>query len=298
MEENKIEPASNPPEKRYSGEEIKTLRTYAGDMADAIREQQGSVIKIAVAEERRRESERAAFSPTSKKNLKFIAGGIILALLAGGIFWYIAAHKNQSPKVETPKYAPTSLVPSDETQIINIDSLGGDTLAKAVVLKEKIPLADKKIRNIVVVEGSAGAEKTIPAARFLSLINSSASPSLLRSMDPDFMLGVYENAGNPSPFAVFKINSYEQAFIGMLAWERKLFDDWNAPFSMSIGPDDAYLFSSHFIDTIIENRDGRVLLDKNNKMALGYVYMNTSTLVIATNEETMRALIGLFDHGK
>ena len=64
------------------------LRTIATDMARAVREQELSVIKIALAEQKKREAIEEYNAPTSKKNLSYIFGSLIFIALAGGVIWY------------------------------------------------------------------------------------------------------------------------------------------------------------------------------------------------------------------
>ena len=63
------------------------IRTYASDLAEVMRTKQGSVVKIALAEQARRDIDEANASPTSKKNIFLALGALILIAIGIGIFF-------------------------------------------------------------------------------------------------------------------------------------------------------------------------------------------------------------------
>jgi hypothetical protein len=82
-------------------EDVPKIRTFQSDIADALKQKQGSVIKIAVAENERKQNERIAEKNAKKSNVGFIFGGIILLLLATGVGFFLWK-KNQSLVYQAP----------------------------------------------------------------------------------------------------------------------------------------------------------------------------------------------------
>ena len=79
--------------------EIKTIHTYEGDMANLVRSGQGSVIKIALAEQEKRRASGKVEDPKKVKseNLIFIFGGLFIIIVAiWATFFLIKKAKDQS----------------------------------------------------------------------------------------------------------------------------------------------------------------------------------------------------------
>ena len=53
----------------------------------------------------------------------------------------------------------------------------------------------------------------------------------------------------------------------------------------------AQVFQGNFIDQIVENRDARVLLDAEGNILMLWTFLDRSTIVVATNEATLREII-------
>ncbi len=82
-------------ENKQLNDEEKALRTYTSDMADAIRQNEVSVIKIALAEKEKREQENIYKQAEGTKTSKifFVIGGIIL-ISVGLVGSYYLFQKN------------------------------------------------------------------------------------------------------------------------------------------------------------------------------------------------------------
>ena len=89
--------------KQNNKDDVNTIHTFQSDLADLMREKQGSVIKIAIAEQEKKD--RAEIVEQSKisnpKNLLLVIGGIII-ILAGIIFTIFLINKGNSQSVVAP----------------------------------------------------------------------------------------------------------------------------------------------------------------------------------------------------
>ncbi len=86
---------------------------------------------------------------------------------------------------------------------------------------------------------------------------------------------------------VFKTSSYETSFAGMLKWEETLQQDLTPFLHASTTPG-----TTTFQDVVIRNKDVRVLKDTTGKAAILYSFPSKDTLVITTDEETFKEIIG------
>jgi hypothetical protein len=268
------------------GKEMPVLRTFSSDLADAVRNNEMSVIKVAMAEQKRREGEAELASPTSKINLRYIILSIIVLLAGiGGVVFAIRYKANQTPVVTVKDTKIPALIPADATTSIEI-GLNAD--AKPVQLIQtaikNVTTREGGIVDVYLTNSSSGVKQTITTNDFFTAISSEIPAPLLRSLSPRFMLGVVQNNGG-HPFLIFKTNDYETAFANMFTWEKKLFQDFYIPLALK---GDQTSFEAPFKDLLVENKDTRVLLSSSAEVVLLYSFIDEHTLVITTDPITFK----------
>ncbi len=200
-----------------------TIRTFQSDVAGAVKSDNISMIKIALAEKERREHEGSYADLDVKKPIKpayILAGVIILAVLLslGFVYWYL--NKPPSPTLEQ-LLAPQEpeIVYSETQSAVSIDKKTADTLIVALRKEALAKLDIGTIKRILVTTSTGTSTRNINSTEFLSAVKSRASDSLRRSIEPYFVIGAYSSSPNDA-FIIFKINSYDIAYPGMLAWEQ------------------------------------------------------------------------------
>lgn len=294
LEVPKKNPTEKPPEEKYFSEELKTLRTYQGDMADALREQQGSVIKIAMAEQKKKDEEQVILSPTSRKNIGFIFLSVIALLLGASIFVYLHFFKKEEVIIVDRAPTISSLVFAEHTEAIPTEDLltrkqFGEKIANHVSATVREP----GLTNLVLTVPTDTGTRLLTTEEILTKLESSAPTAFIRSLASEFMLGIHTSSTNAHPFLIFTGDSYEAALAGMLAWETMLFDATYSLFAVPI--EGTELFEKDFQDIIIDNRDGRVLRKVTGEPVLMYVFLNTETIIITDNIATVREIIDRLD---
>jgi hypothetical protein len=106
------------------------------------------------------------------------------------------------------------------------------------------------------------------------------------------MLGTY--GADKSPFLIFKTEFHENAFAGMLDWEQTISRDLTPLFGTAVLDEGRPLNAptdSFFVDRIIQNKDTRILIDLTGEERLLYSFIDTRTLVIATNRNTFLEIL-------
>ena len=127
------------------------------------------------------------------------------------------------------------------------------------------------------------------------MLKTNTPDSLVRSFDPQFVYGIY--GFNPhSPFLLIKVNDYENAYAGMLAWEPYMKDDVGSLFIYKgddiVATSSTSTFSvTPFTDDVLDNYDARVLLNANGNIILLYTFIDKNTLLIASNEPTLKEIL-------
>ena len=129
-------------------------------------------------------------------------------------------------------------------------------------------------------------------------------------------MGVIHEGGETRAFFALRVSSYERTFAGMLTWEPLMMRDLGLLYplypedvieepvvdlSASTTPKVASttprivpapaVSRGRFEDTVVANRDVRILRDTRGRSLLLYGYADKETLVIARNEASFAALI-------
>lgn len=285
-------------EEQVNNKDIKVLRTYTSDMAEAIRDNEVSVIKIALAEKEKREQEEAlknAEGSNTSKVFLAIGGIILIAAAVAGSYYLIQMRKEK----ETPK----PIINNVET-FLSYDSGSYIDITKTENILDLLTLVNQNkekysglINAIFLTKTEVETPKIINSIDFLSLINSSVPGALTRSLSGDYLLGKYLNPNavneknKSATFLIFETNNYNQAYVSMLDWEKTILKDLFILFNINIPESDNSFFEKTWKDLIVNNKDARVLYGENGEGVLYYVFVNKNILVISDNTEALKEII-------
>lgn len=269
------------------------IRTFQGDIAHAIKNQNVSVVQIALSEARKKErleSIEKENSASSGMNRIFIALSGILFFAALGIGAYLLwPHASNIPASDATVEKPIILV--DSTQAIPLDNLDRngliDTLQKAVSGNRQ---SLGTVMRIMLTRVGVSGPEAAPAQTFMGLLAEGIPDTLLRSLDPQFYFGIHIFQRN-EPYLILKVDSYQSAFAGMLEWEKRMPYDLADVFIAPANRATTLTSSANFRDEIVSNKDARALIDSASlQTVLVYSFVNKDTLIITTNERTLQEL--------
>ncbi|MFA6446066.1 MAG: hypothetical protein WCW14_02335 [Candidatus Paceibacterota bacterium] len=275
------------------------LRTYKGDIEDAIKTTGASALSVAVAENNRRiiqEANTKKENETPKRwNRALVGISIIIILVTIIIISAIIYISKPTPTTETQQIVVPSLISADSQKEINVTKTDFSHLMRTLrdqVDKDAIRLGT--IEQIYITEGSSTTKKLLSSNSLVTGLGLHTGDSLIRSLDASFMFGIYSFNQN-QPFLIFKTRSYETAFSGMLSWERSLPNDLQILFGIpneivsAIGNSNSGI--AKFEDVVIRNKDVRVLKDKNGKIFMMYSIPDNETIIITTDEYTLKEIL-------
>ena len=265
----------------------KGLRTFASDMAEAVRVQEGSVIKIAIAESQKKEREAQGAVTETRSNTAFAIFSVLLLVVGVGVFAY--AFISSQPKtavVVAPNPLNQSIVINDGSVELDVTSRSRQDIAKGIHdLAVNNPLTEGQILNINPTSKATGVVVKPTAPELLKMLGTSMSSSLVHALGDRYMIGSYKEVNGGKPFIIFTTNTFDYAYSGMLAWEKKMVDDLFVIFDIPITGDNSYLLSKKFGDAIIKNQDIRVLADKDGATLFLYVFVNNNDMIIVAKDE-------------
>ncbi len=302
-----VKPAPlEPPQKNAS--EVKQLETYQSDIQDVIQRKNISTVTIAAAEEERRaktgapRKEPVTLSSVGK-TFGLVVGGIILICAGIGLLVYFLTPHS----VPIPTQPSSPVITVDETELVPISPTATPTQVVNTLTSARsgVSLSLGLIERLLITEATTtpnATPKAMDAPAFLSLVAPDVPNELLSTLQPQFLLGVHSYNQNQL-FLILQVNSYEQAFAGMLAWESTMGQDLSPLFFLPqpVSPNPQattspttpapQVLNTPFVDGVIENHDARILEDSSGNIILFWTFLDSSTLVIANNDATLREII-------
>jgi hypothetical protein len=267
---------------------IKSIRTYKSDAEEAVRYQNISAIDIAVAEQKKRQASTAIEYANEKEShvglFLIIIFFIIIGLGGGWFYWF---HLTNTEETKTIQVSVETIVryTKGSTLLLRDDS---DPL---VLIGAKLAAANAGLGNVYALVPTLEATSTTPAPIEAILKKTRIPARLLRSLS-NYMIGTYTYDTN-SPFIILKNTFFQNAFAGMLDWEKNMRNDL-LPLITASYPDETAVDGNadRFEDIIVSNIDTRVLRNKSGKIILAYAFADTNTVIISTTEYGLSYLLG------
>ena len=268
-----------------------------------------SLVSIASAESDRRAKNKKFIPITpssendSEKRKQFLKkiGIIILSTMlvvlgfGSGFYFY---GKSATDAVSTKQQIPSVIFTDDEKELEITNLSSRQILNELNAIKDRTNITVGRVRNIFITESFIDEEglskrTLVGAGNFLNAIDAQISTSFLRSLAPEFMVGVHVFDGN-QPFIILRTSFYENAFAGMLGWERNIKEDLfplfePAEINVALTATTTSIQAvapRTFSDLVIKNKDTRAIRNENGKIILLYSFIDKNTIIITTNENT------------
>lgn len=272
---------------------IKSVRTFKSDAEEAIRYGNVSAAKISIAEQKKKISREQNLPEGGGEESSPILGRIALALtilvvLAGAGGYYFMFMKGKERVVALPQQLRVeTIVPYTKVSMLQLD---GQT--------RPVESFAASIVSTTIDEGATHAFVPVPSgtttmiASIDEMLGETKAPNTLkRSLSPQYMLGAYAKGGK-SPFIILKNTYFQNAFAGMLDWEKSMKEDLISLIRIS-SPDETTSLSNQaaFEDSVISNVDARVLKNKAGQVILAYAFSDKDTLIIATRPDTLKIIL-------
>ena len=280
---------------------LRPLHTFKEDVEDAVKKSNASLISIAAKEEVRRGAQSKAHEevsalPTRVRSRVFLIFAII-ALFTIGIGVLLVVFLRSGPE-RPQEFFPTSPIFVDESVELPLGDLTARELLETLTaLRNDTTLSLGLVRQVFATEvATTGEKRIVPPATFLRRLATRSPDALLRTLKGPYLVGIHVFDDN-QPFLLFTVDSFEQSFAAMLAWEPYLAEDLRPLFPRNPGPrsfgggviaPSLTVIPSIFRDRIVENKDTRVLTNEYGDILLLWTFLDRDTLFITTNEGTLR----------
>lgn len=299
------------------------IRTMRGDMAEAAKSQNETLVSIALGEEKQaalRAQKQSAESssmpaPAPKPFGRIVIIFMALLILAGAglavVFLLPKLTSIKLPNINIPSFGdpdatpvatttdpiiqvPTivpSIIPAQSERRISLNTETPEQIFANMVADRTRGLTNGEIKNFFISEGitdslGAKSEKEISANRLFILVNTVAPESLTRTLEEPFMVGLIGESDNTAtPFIILKVGSYETGLAGMLAWEDGVARFFDVMFFGNNGTFDG----GRFHDILVRERDARIAPSVNG--AVAYAFADLNTIIVATSQNALEKLL-------
>ncbi len=292
-------------------DELKQIRTFQGDVAEALKDQGESVMSIRRAELVKQGSgNEFAPRPTPQEELEkkstqnmilLLLGAVILLAFGGVGVWYAYSGYKEKTALPSVVVELNKFISTETTKTIDVSGLAREAFVSTFNTEKNIENKNASLKQIILIKRFGSTTPLVTTKVFFDILNTGAPASLIRALDPMFMLGVIgdtsDASSTPHTFILIKIDSYENTFAGMLGWEQSLAKDLLPLFADSTTlpnfPSDTL-----FQDITIQNKDARALKDAAGKTVLLYSFYDNNMLIITDNEVSLRTLVIKLNAGK
>lgn len=288
------------------------IRTYKDDIQSAIQASHLSSVNIALAENEKMRSKMKQGEaleekpePVSAAKVKIIVAGIIILLVVGGLAIGLTAFINsQKQQAATQIKIPSPLITTDYHDELNIENIVKDRFISALASRlNDIQIPVNNIYNVYITSGASTSKRLVSTSELFDLALWQAPDSLKRNLGENYMVGMYA-FGQNLPFVILKISAFENAYAGMLEWEKSLEKDFRnilrltnngeGGLALALTPGE----SRQFQDAVIANQDARVLKDENGKIFFVYSILSKDTIIFTVNETALKEIINRLNREK
>lgn len=303
------------------------LRTMKDDVADAIKRQNETLVSITLAEEKqkiaRRKAEELALqtSPAGNggapKRIHRLLVIIVLIAVVGALgfgvkflwptlqsFWTKTSTENlvkpetKKPKPPAPKNLRPSLIPADTERRFSVNTQTLTEISSAINADITQGIPENTVKNMSFETGNLSDAtqsnaSSVSINRLFSFTNIALPGLLARTLEPQFMVGLFgEAGGEATPFIILKVSDKDIALAGMLDLEPKLASFFDALFGTTLNTEVSQ--KGKFRSLAISGYDVRILENKSGTIA--YVFANPQTILITQSKTSIEKILVLLPH--
>lgn len=263
-----------------------TMETYADDLAKVVVDNENGLVKKIIDEEEKQKEEKEKKSPERQKNQFFLYTGISLIVASFIAVLLVFLFREKIFQVEVPpQYVP--IIFTDKTEFKEVSGFKKEEIIQTILSEiENVELKNGGIEGIFLTID----KKIIGLRNFLTLIESNIDQTKLEFVSDNFLIGGV-NKENKIPFILIKTRYISDIFDPMWNWENKMFFDIHKLFGLDINADTKYLLESSFEDGIIQNKNARILKDKDGKIVMMYVFADENSVIITNSELAVREIV-------
>jgi hypothetical protein len=277
----------------------KSLRTLETDIRDAVERRNASAASIAIAEQVRvpqMEDPAGGAKPDGnnessglgKKFFIILVSLVMIGIGLGGAYLlYLKSPLAPQPVAPAKPATIAGIVTPDSQATLDLSGASQSTAeAKVKAALTNIKGPSGSIYQIVPIGATSatGTKSIMTAEDFIALTGLQMPDALARSISGPWMLGTYNDNGVAAPFVVFSDDFFQNAYAGMIDWEKTMPNSLSNIFSYS-GT------QGSFLDGVIQNKDVRLFMTPGGNVLFLYSFVDNNTIVITSDGNALTEII-------
>lgn len=219
--------------------------------------------------------------------------GALLIVLALAILSFFFFNKNINTVPVENQFVP--IIFNDKSTFLEVLGLRKDEIAQTVLSEVNVTkVKGGGIEGIYLTEN----KQILGLRRFIALIKSGFAPDENPLFVKDnFLMGVVNSktdttrATGEGFFILLKVRSTADIFDSLRAWEGKMFFDLRGFLGINLSSETNYLLTKDFEDGIVENKNARILHDKDGKIILMYVFADENSVIITNSQPAVHEIM-------
>ncbi len=265
-------------------EKSKIVQTFAEDMAQVLKDDKSGLVKKIIHGEEEREKEKMELSPESKKNKFFMFLSFLFILAAFSTIIFFTLNREVSTVPVEEQFVP--LIFNDKSSYFEVKDFQKEEVEQTVLNEVgKTEVKTGGVEGIYLTKD----KKVVGLRGFLAFIKSSLV--LNNFVDDNFLLGVVNDDSSKDFFILLKVRELPDVFDTLRSWEGKIFLDLHGFFGIQVSSETKYLLTKDFEDGIIQNKNARILYDKDGKIVMMYIFADDNSIIITNTESAAREVM-------
>lgn len=273
---------------RQKQNRIKSIKTYRDYAVDSLKGKSTSLARMIIDEKKSQEI-KSTRAITQKKNIFMLSISSVLIFLGvisliGIILFSLSKNNYINNSTILPIISFVKYDSIKEIDLTVIDYSKMKEIMNNFIERTIIPSRDIKVLYFF-IENENEPKRVVTAREFIKILDTRIPAQLDRTLLPDFTVGLKHFDSN-LPFFIFKINSFDLAYVRMQEWEKTILFDLGPFLKVN-----KRFYSQNFVDLNLHNIDTRVILNEEKEIVFGYSFLDMETLIFFTNTaifETLR----------
>lgn len=271
------------------------VRTFARDVAEQMKTNSASVVKIALAEQNRQKEYETIVKDNKKQQIIFLIATFIFVVGGSALLAFSLNNKEATapiPEITTQAPKANSIVFSEQQEVVDVTNFSRSEMIQAVLTRVGF-IKELGITNIITILKNQTAPRAMYGSEFISILAVNLPETTVSLIENNFMIGV-DGDGNSSVFVILSFKNLDAFVDGFREWEPFLVQDMNRILKINTSGQGIEVFSKPFQSEILFNKESRVLRDQNQGFVVGYTFLDRNNVVISTSIETIQEIINRY----
>lgn len=270
------------------------IQTFNSDVGKAMKDMNVSLVGIALAEQQKKQEEKTVEKKEATINYIYIFSAVILFIGAIVLAVFVTVNKEELvapdgiPEVTIPGY---QLMVAEERQALEISNITRAELIRVFAKETQKIRTPNTASEFVVWSRAEQGPKVVSLKDILKALSPNVPESIRSSVQDAYAFVVVPGENGFIAGVLLSVDPLYNVTDAFREWEVTFLEDWATVLGLPVDTQEENLFTKEFTDTIIANKDTRLLAKKDGTPVILYSELR-SDLVLITSSEA--ALVEIF----